>query len=868
VKPTVVAVACLLASSAAASERGLVVARRTPRPLQVDGRLHEAEWKEAPAFSAFVESFPQAGAPASFPTEVRILHDDHTLYVGVTCSDPQPDAIVRQLARRDSEPASDRVEIAIDSGAGGRTAYVFSVNAAGVLRDELLFADVNSTESWDAVWDAAAHVDGSGWSAEVAIPFRQLRFSDAPEHSWGFVVRRHVPRTHQVFASVLIPRQANPLSPGDLVVSRFGRLEGLVGVDPPRGLELLPYLAARVNRRPRFSDPARPEPTLVDPLLDVGLDFKSPLGRRLTLTGALNPDFGQVETDEVIQNLSTAEQFFPEKRPFFLEGLDMFEPVGREYSIQQQLFYSRRVGLDAPILGAAKVTGSARPGLEVGVLDAVVMGAGNSALVPIGYGSPDPAALAPFEEDPDRSWRFRARQPFRFGPENALPNAHPVTTNYFAAVARQRLARGTAVGATLTAATPLEPRCRREEFASDADFDAAGCDAHGANALALDVNVPGEWGGFAQVSLSQAVGGPDEGRTLRDGTVLRSGDLGLGGHMRWGKLGGEPWRFDVQYVYEDAKLDLNQTGFQPFSDYQWVDLSAHYVRPNGFGRFHAFQVDYLLDVNWTADGRLPRGINTNVYSELQLPGYQVVGTRIGLELPQYDTREIARAGVPFERVGNAFVALLLGSDPHRKLQATAEVFAFRTLREGPFEAETGWGWDLEASWRPHPRLETRLDGAYGLKPQGPRWIETRDDGTAVFGVQDPEFVSLTVRQQLVFTPRLSAQLYAQFFSSAIRWGPTFYGASIRGRRDLSHEDLVPIPYDGDPASHEAVVNLNAVLRWEYRLGSTLYLVYTRSQGELPVRDGADVPGGIGAPDLFRGPVTDTVLVKWSWWRGG
>jgi hypothetical protein len=868
VKPTAISVACLLASSAASADPGVVVARRTPGEVRVDGRLDEGEWKEAPGYSDFLESFPRPGVPASFRTEVRVLYDDTTLYVGITCFDPQPAAIVRQLARRDSDPISDRVEVAIDSGAGGRTAYVFSVNAAGVLRDELVFGDVNTTESWDAVWDAAVAIDGNGWSTELAIPFRQLRFSEAPEQRWGVVVRRHVPRTHQVFGSVLIPRTANPVNPGALVVSRFGRLEGLAGVDPPRGLEVLPYVAARATRRPQYSNPARPNPRLVDPLLDVGLDFKTPLGKRLTLTGAVNPDFGQVETDEVIQNLSTAEQFFPEKRPFFLEGLDIFEPVGSEYGVQQQPFYSRRVGLDAPILGAVKVTGAARSGLDVGVLDSVVMGAGNASLVPMGYGGAGPGTLEAEEADPDRRWRFRPRQPFHFGPENALPSAHPVTTNYFAAVARQRLAAGARIGGTLTAATPLEPRCRRHEFASDEAYEAAGCDSHGANALALDVSLPGEWGGFAQASLSQAVGGPDEGRRLRDGTVLRSGDLGFGGHMRWGKLGGEPWRFDVQYVYEDAKLDLNQVGFQPFSDYQWVDLTAHYVRPNGFGRFHAFEANYLLDVNWTADGRLPRGINTNVNSELQLPGFQTIGVRIALEVPQYDTREIAFAGVPFERTGLWFVTLILASDPHRELQAEGDVFLIRSLDEGPFEAKTGWGWDLAASWRPHPRLETRLEGAYGLKPQGPRWIETLEDETAVFGVQDPEFVSVTLRQQLVFTPRLSAQLYAQFFSQALRWGRTFYGASLRGRRDLSHSDLAPIAYDGDPASHDAVVNLNAVLRWEYRLGSTLYLVYTRSQSELPPADGSPVPAGLGTPDLFRGPLTDTFLVKWSWWRGG
>lgn len=270
-KPNAVAITCLLAASAAAAAPenaptgDAVVAARTPRPISLDGRLDEEEWAAAPAYSRFVESFPNPGLPASFRTEVRVLYDDAMLYVGVVCFDPQPRAIVRQLARRDTDTTADRVEVAIDSGGGGRTAYVFTVNAAGVLRDQLVYADVNTTDSWDAVWDAAVAGDARGWSVELAIPLRQLRFSSAPEQQWGFVVRRHVPRTHQVFGSVLVPREANPLNPGNLVVSRFGRLEGLSELDPPRGLELLPYVAARATVRPQYSDPARPEPRLVDP---------------------------------------------------------------------------------------------------------------------------------------------------------------------------------------------------------------------------------------------------------------------------------------------------------------------------------------------------------------------------------------------------------------------------------------------------------------------------------------------------------------------------------------------------------------------------------------------------------------------------
>lgn len=863
----VVAVALSLAAAAARSqEAGVLTAARRSGHVHLDGKLDEAAWRDAPVYDRFVESFPATGQPANLRTEVRVLYDDDTLHVGVTCLDPAPALISAPLARRDSDVTADRVEVALDTGTGGRAAYVFGVNAAGVQRDVLLYADVSSTDGWDAVWDAAARIDERGWTAELAIPLHQLRFPDLEEQRWRLVVRRHVPRTHQLLDSTLVPPNANPLTTNGLVASRLGPLEGVRGIERGRALELLPYVATRASLRPQFSDPARPDPRLVDPAVDVGLDLRTPLGRRLTLTAAVNPDFGQVETDEVIQNLSNAEQLFPEKRPFFLEGLDVFQPVGTGYGTWMQLFYSRRIGLSAPILAAAKVTGTARPGLEVGILDAVVTGAANESLGAQGYLDPSPAGLAPYEADPDRRWRFRWRQPFHLGPENALPAVRPVTTNHLAAVARQTLGRAT-WGAMLTAATPLEERCHRREFATEEDYRAAGCASAGANAAALDVSVPGDWGGFAQAQVSQAVGGPREGTRLADGTVIRAGDLGYGGHMRWGKLGGEPWRFDVVYAYIGKRLDLNATGFQPLNDFQWADLDLAYVRPSGVGPFHALEVKYNLDLNWSTDGRwLPRGVNTNVFSKVQLPGYQTVAVRVALENLQYDSRELPGEGIAFQRDGTWFVAVELGSDPSKALHVLGDVFVLRTLGHAGFDPRTGVGADLDATWRPHARFETRLDGAFGWKPQGPRYVETLGDGTAVFGEQDPVFLSLTLRQQVVFTPRLTAQVYVQLFSQAIRWGPQFHGVPLAGRDRIDLSDLAPVAYDGDPASHDAVVNVNAVLRWEYRLGSTLFFVYTRSQSELP-EVGGRAEETLAAPRLWRGPVTDTVMVKWTWWRG-
>ncbi len=861
-------VATLVCSIPGLAVAGPVTAQRTAEGIHLDGAVDDAAWLQAPAMSDFVESFPREGGQPGFKTEVRVAYDDTFLYIAVVCFDPEPSGVVRQLGRRDSTPASDRVEVAIDSSADGKTAYQFIVNAAGGQRDLLLFGDVNATDTWDAVWDAAVASRPDGWSAELAIPLRVFRFSSAEEQSWGFHVRRYIPRNHEIFDSSLIPRAANPQNPGAVVVSRFAPLQGLRGLRPSRGLEILPYAGLRGVLRPLYSDPSRPEPRLLDPTIDLGVDVKLALTSHLMLTAAVNPDFGQVESDQVIQNLSTFEQFFPEKRPFFLEGLDLFQPVGFEYGSPQQLFYSRRIGLDAPILAAAKLSGTVRPGLELGLLETVVTGAGNASLSPLGYTGADPETIAALEENPDRRWRFRLRQPLHFGPEDALPAAHPVATNYFAAVARQALGPSATVGATFTAATPLEPRCRPEEFSTAEEYARTPCASRGSNVLGLDVNVrdaSGVWGGFAQIEASQQVGGEPQ-RRLRDGTLMRPGELGFGGHLRAGKLGGDPWRWDLQYVFEDPRLDVNDMGFQQLSNYQWLDLWVHYVRPTGFGPFHSFNIDYLLDLNWTADGKwLPRGINSNLNVTLQLPSYDTVGLRSGLELPQYDTREIFRAGVPFERMGNAFLGLVYNTDSNRRLFVNGGIFAIQMLPYAQFEGPLAWGIDLNATWRPMDRLETRLDTSYAHKPQGPRWVDTVDGGQAVFGLQDPEFFSITLRQQLVLSPRLTAQIYAQLFSGAFRFAPQFFAASLEGRSHLPMGELAPFDYAGDPSGHDSSLNLNAVLRWEYRLGSTLFLVYTRSQRELPPSAGAPPARSVLPSRLFSGPVTESLMLKLSYW---
>jgi Domain of unknown function (DUF5916)/Carbohydrate family 9 binding domain-like len=864
--PALVSGLVLCSTLSLAAEPGLISSTRITDVLSIDGRLDEPAWAQAKVFDGFAESFPTLGKAPDFVTEARVLHDDTFLYIGVRCADPHPELIVRNLGRRDSTPFADRVEIAIDSSGDHRTAYAFSVNAAGVLRDHLLFADFNDTDTWDAVWNGAASVSRDGWSVEVAIPLRALRFSAQAPH-WGFEIRRVVPRTHQVFDSRVIARDANPNNPGALVVSRFGSLDGLTDLKPGQSIEVTAYAAPRLTVRPQYSDPTRPTPRLVDPSLDVGVDFTVALTSKLSLTGTINPDFGQVEADRVIQNLSTAEPFFPEKRPFFLQGLDLFQPVGAEYGSPQQQFYSRRIGLRAPILAAVKLTGSLTETLDIGLLDSIVLGAGNPSLRAIALGPSTQSDLDAAEAQPDRRFQWHPQTPLHFGLNDELPFAPPVTTNYLAAVVRQRFNDHSSVGAMLTAATPLAARCSREEFATEEDYRQAHCQAGGVNALGLDFNLrthDGVWGVFGQLTGSQQVLGDAEGRMQSDGVVLKPGDLGVGGNLRAGKLGGEPFRFDVTYVYESPKLDLNAMGFQPLSNYQWADLNLHYVRPNGMGPLHSFSLDYNLDLNWSADARLlPRGLNSNINAELQLPSFDWVGARLGLEMPQFDTREISEAGVAFERQPDLFLAVYGNTDNNRKLSVSGDLFGYRLFATGAEQANWGWGTDVSVTWHPLDALETRLDASFGHKPQGARWVDTVD-GHAIFGDQDPMFLSVTLRQQMVITPRLTFQVYAQLFSGAVRYN-SFYAAPLADRTEIAAVALTPATYAGNPNGHAAALNLNAVLRWEYRLGSTIYFVYSHAQHERALGSGEVAPTGVFPSQLFSGPGTDTFLVKWTYW---
>ncbi len=315
------AIALLAPTLTAASERRAAltveaVAVPANGPIVLDGKLNEEIWQQAPVISEFLQREPAEGQPPTFKTEARVAYDDAAIYIGVRAFDTDAAKLVGILTRRDQRSPSDWIRIVVDSYFDKRSAYEFGVNPVGVKTDRYYFNDGNSDDSWDAVWDVEVEKDADGWRAEFRIPFSQLRFNNTAGGPVGFAVIREVGRLAETSTWPMLSRNANGF------VSQFGELTGLKMGGSPKRFELLPYTVGKLDTQPVESgNPLAHSP---DPDASLGLDLKYAVTPGLTLTATANPDFGQVEADPAVVNLDAFETFFPERRPFFVEGSGTF----------------------------------------------------------------------------------------------------------------------------------------------------------------------------------------------------------------------------------------------------------------------------------------------------------------------------------------------------------------------------------------------------------------------------------------------------------------------------------------------------------------------------------------------------------------
>ncbi len=350
---------------------------RAKTPVVIDGRDDDEVWRVAPAITQFREFQPKEDGDPRFATEAKVAYDDRNLYVFIRAFDPHPDSILKLLARRDVRAATDQLKIMVDSYHDRRSGFEFAVNPAGVKRDYAMYNDSQEDDAWDAVWDVGTQVDSLGWTAEFRIPLSQLRYVPQATNTFGFAVWRDIQRySERVSWPVYRGSQAG-------VSSQLGELTGLDGLPSPRRPEIAPYLVTKnvsVTAGGGFDRSQK---------VTGGADLKYGITSNLTLDATVNPDFGQVEADPAVLNLTAFESFFQERRPFFVQGAGIFRfdvncAAVNDCSTGEGLFYSRRIGR-APqidygdanppsattIYGAAKLTGRLPGGQTVGVVDAV-----------------------------------------------------------------------------------------------------------------------------------------------------------------------------------------------------------------------------------------------------------------------------------------------------------------------------------------------------------------------------------------------------------------------------------------------------------------------------------------------------------------
>jgi len=731
----------------------VLVPVRVERAPHIDGQLDDAIWQTTPASDAFTQSFPHDGEPPTSPTSVRVAYDDDNVYVAIECTQMVP--LVARLTRRDREIDGDRVSIDFDTSRDRRGAFHFQVSAAGVMVDALRYDDTEVSTEWDEIWRAEVSKTKTGWSAELAIPLRILRLRTGVD-TWGFQVTRNVGGSGEIDTWAYSPRDAG----GE--VSRYGDLGPFDGLAPRGSVAVVPFGLSRVVR----TDRAMPSQYGDGLSAAGGVDLTWKPASSITLTGALLPDFAQVEADQVVINLTTTETAYPEKRPFFLQGLDMFEtPI--------QMFYSRRIG---EVYGAGKLLAS-RGAFELGALS--------------------------------------------------------VLTDDYASHHVLR-ARGTNGGGTLgvigTAQLQDDPMLHD---AATGGVDGAWRSANGEFAL----------GG--QVAGSQRQGGEPELRP--DGTMLVAGDMGIGTSLHVAKEGG-PLRGRLEYEGYSRRFAIDDLGYLPRSNVHRMELDLEAYTAHVFGPMLESRSRIEIYGRRNLDGLvLPSGYQWNASGTAK--GMWEMFLELHWRPNYFDDREFGD-GRALQRSGRLGVELGLHSDPRRAVVGGLGVTAQSTHAGSYTAAEASF------SIRPRDDVELEIDPELLVTRGEPRYLADDELGPR-FARQNATSFGATIRTTWTLQRDLTLQAYLQALLATIRYRDPFVADPLDrvvGLDDLQPGTFDPAMYDG----REGALNATAVARWEYRPGSTAFLVYTHAQ--VPTDERATWEPGA----LVHGPAQDVVLLKLSW----
>jgi hypothetical protein len=830
-------------------------ALRVDTPPTVDGRLTEAAWAQADSATGFRQTRPSPGAPASRPTVAHVLYDNDYVYVGARMYD-DPDSIAAQVMGRDEFGYTDRFVVSIGSYNNDRNAFVFRVSPVGSRVDGVLANDTDNDTSWDGVWTAETTIDSLGWTAEIRIPLSQLRYAAIPPDStgkWGINFRRDIARHSEGVSWA-------PLDPTvDRTVSLFGSLHNLRGLPSPRRLELQPYTAGRLER---------PETTtaLQDPTEwsgRVGGDLQYGLTPSTTLQATINPDFGQVEADPSQINLSAFETFFPEKRPFFVEDADIFD-------VQEapRLFYSRRIGRQpqgslpdsatastrpdrTTILGAAKLTGRTAGGWEIGAIEAVT--AQESATLLDANGNRTRTVVEP-------------------------------TTNYAVARMRKNFRGGrSTVGGIATAAhrpsmeSRLADDMHRAAYAGGLDGRHRFGDEHyELSGSLLGSQVRGTPSALRQTQTAPThyFQRPDADHLSVDSSATSLRGWSLNTTLQ--KIAGQ-WRWEAIAGATSPGFEINDLGFLQQADEVSAGVGLSYLDASQGHTFREVQGSLSHERAWTFGGA-PTLRTFSYAASVTFRNNHSLELGGNTDRPTVALGQL-RGGPALRTNGRSRLYLSYGGNRQSDLRLDLTTSYRTTFGTDGYAASV----QPTLRYRPTTRAEVSLSPELSLSRDASQYVDRASPGGAteyVFGTIERRTLSITTRASYTFTPEATLQVYAQPFVAS---GDYHNFTRVAAPRAAAYADrFAPIDAQYDPTTDTYQVNgspgysfddpdftfqqlrSTVVFRWQYRRGSTLYLVWNR--GRTLSQNEARFTPARSAGDLFRGG-SNTFAVKLNFWLG-
>ena len=862
--------------TAAAMHRAAPTVEAIPlsRPIEIDGVLGERDWQNAPAATRFTQTEPNDGAAPTQHTDVRILYDDDAIYVGARLSDSSGH-IASRLGRRDNDlPDSDWFTVVFDSYHNHTGGFRFKVNPAGIVGDE-----ANGDRSWNPVWTAATSIDGDGWTVEMRIPFSQLRFTSADEQLWGVQFYRDIRASAEKLSFSYSPRSE---SGGP---SRFGHLTGIHDIKRGKVLEILPFVSAReelrqvpVAENTSFRNPFR---SGRDFYPQIGADIKYRLTSNFTLDATINPDFGQIEADEQQVNLSANEQFFREQRPFFVEGGDTFRfgnSIGGGGGGQAQIFYTRRVGrspqgslpgasrysnmpTQSAILGAAKLTGRTSNGWSVGIAEALTA-----------------REVAPWVDS--AAHRFNSE-------------VEPLSNYFTARVSKDLRAGQSKLGGIFTSVqrglsdSTLTSRLRSSAYVGGFDFGHRfGNQAWEISGSMAGSRIAGSTPVLtaAQRSSVRFYQRPDAEYLRVDSTATTL--AGWSGALNLDKHNGAHWTGELHTSFVSPGYEINDLGFQNNADRISLNSSLNYDERNPGTHLRNWGITMRSDLRANFGGDITQ---KTLRGDANVQLLNFIGGRLNYshDFTSLDDR-LTRGGPLALSVPVNDVSINLNGDSRRKF--TWSLFASERQ-----DASGGWrqNRNVKVGYRPTSWLTGEIGPNYSRGRTTAQYVASVADPLAVgtygrryiFSGIDQNTLSMQTRLNLTMSPTLSVSMVAEPFIASghydspeeLRAPRTFafnrYGTDIGTVVRNADSRLYQIDPDGagpagaftvsDRSFNTRSINATANLRWEWRPGSTLFVVWQHRRAN-PASYG-DFRFGRDFYDIFSARSENTLMFKVNYW---